>query len=506
MIEIFIQDEIFETVIQYFKSIVASLKSVFSITLFEVGNAGISLLTILQFSISIILVIFVTRSAKYLLEKQILTKFTLDTGARVSLSILLSYAIGGLGFLIVLQTVGLDFSSISVIIGGLGVGIGFGLQDITSNFISGITILLERKLNVGDFVEFEDIQGSIQEISLRTTTIKTPIGEKVIIPNGSLLQNKLTNRTSEKDGGYVALDIGVDSEHNPLFVTEILLESAYMDSFISQKRPPQIFFQGYNDGSFKFELAVWVDDFKFLNKAKSSLNYTIEYNLRQAGIYFPDDSDRKTIAAYNPLNGKDNNPQISLKNGQQEGRLYVKDHLKKVKYFQYFNELELRKLIAYGYRKTLEPSEILFREGDPGDAFYVILSGSVEVFIENLNKTLAILKTGDFLGELSLLLGIPRTASVKTLEQTTVFVLNSQGFKRIIQEQPKLKEEIIQQLSTHQEELKQRQAELRSMGLVDNEEDDRNPVSWVRKRLTNLFGSPDENEPETLYSQISMKR
>lgn len=506
MIEIFIQYGIIETIVRYLQSIFESLKSVFLIKLLEIGETSISLLTVLQFSISIVLVVFVTRTSKLLLERRILTKFNIDTGARASLSILLSYAIGALGFLIVLQTIGLEFSSISVIIGGLGVGIGFGLQDITSNFISGITILIERKLNVGDFVEFEDVQGSIQEISLRTTTIKTPIGEKVIIPNGSLLQNKLTNRTSDKDGGYVSLDIGIESENNPLLITEILLESAYLDSFISQKRPPQIFFDGYNDGFFNFQLAVWIDDFQDYKKAKSSLNYTVEYNLRQAGILFPDDNERKISLTYDPLNGKVEESQLQPAGDREEGKLYVKDYLKKVEYFQNFNELELRKLIEYGYRKTLDPEELLFREGDPGDAFYVILSGSVEVFIEKLNKTLVALKSGDFLGELSLLLGIPRTASVKTLEQTTLFVLNSQGFKRIIQEQPKLQEEIIQQLSIHQEELQQRKEQLQKMGLVDEEEDDRNAVSWVRKRLTNLFGSPDEDQTESLYSQIAAKR
>jgi potassium efflux system protein len=504
MIEIVIPYGIIETVIQYIKSIFSTLKSVFSITLFKIGEASVSVLTLLQFSVSIILVILVTRTAKYLLEQRILTKFKIDTGARASLSILLSYAIGGLGFLIVLQTIGLDFSSISVIIGGLGVGIGFGLQDITSNFISGITILIERKLNVGDFVEFEDIQGRIQEISLRTTTIKTSIGENVIIPNGALLQNKLTNRTTDKEGAYVSLDVSVDAENNPLLVTEILFESAYMDSFISHKRPPQIFFDGYDDGFFKFQLSVWINNFQYFRKAKSSLNYTIEYNLRKAGIHFPDDSERRITLVYEPADIEDSS--AIVESDRRVAQLYIKDYLQKVAYFQNFNELELRKLIEYGYRNTFEPAETLFREGDPGNSFYVILSGSVEVFVEKLNKTLVTLTAGDFFGELSLLLGIPRTASVKTLEQTTLFVLNNQGFKQIIQEQPKLQEEIIQQFSTHQEELQQRQEELRKMGLVDDNEDDGNPVAWVRKRLTNLFGTQEENEPENLYSQIATKR
>ncbi|WP_204106500.1 MULTISPECIES: cyclic nucleotide-binding domain-containing protein [Spirulina sp. CCY15215] len=497
MIEVAIQDGMIEGIFHY-------LQSIFSLTLFKIGDVSVSLLTILRFSVSAILVIFVTRTARNLLEKRILAKFNLDTGSRASISILASYLIGGFGFLIVLQTVGLDFSSITVIIGGLGVGIGFGLQDITKNFISGITILLERKLNIGDVVEFEEIQGRIQEISLRTTTIKTFLGENIIIPNGILLENKLTNRTSDKEGSYISINVCVDAENNPLFVTEILLESAHMDSSISQKRPPQVFFNGSDDGLFEFQLAVWVENINDFKKVKSSLNYTVEYNLRKAEVQFPDDSERRIVLVYDPLNGKTEESQISLDG--QNTKLYIRDYLQKVEYFQNFNELELRKLIEYGYRKEFAPTEILFREGDPGNAFYVILSGSVEVFIEKLDKTLVTLKAGDFLGELSLLLGIPRTASVRILEQTTLFIINSQGFKQIIKEQPKLQEEIIRQLSTHQEELQQRQAELRKMGLVDDEEDDRNPVSWVRNRLNNLFGTQAEEEQENLYSQIAVKK
>ncbi|MEA5468613.1 mechanosensitive ion channel domain-containing protein [Spirulina sp. 06S082] len=480
------------------------LQSIFSLTLFTVGDVSVSFLTILKFSVSAILVIVVTRTTKYLLEERILAKFNLDTGSRASISILASYLIGGFGFLIVLQTVGLDFSSITVIIGGLGVGIGFGLQDITKNFISGITILLERKLNIGDIVEFEEIQGRIQEISLRTTTIRTFLGENIIIPNGILLENKLTNRTSDKEGSYISIDIRVDAENNPLFVTEILLESAHIDSSISQKRPPQVFFNGYDDGLFEFQLAVWVENINDFKKVKSSLNYTVEYNLRKAEIQLPDDNERKIVLVDDLLNGKTEESQISLDG--QNTKLYIRDYLQKVEYFQNFNELELRKLIEYGYRQEFAPAEILFREGDPGNAFYVILSGSVEVFIEKLDKTLVTLKAGDFLGELSLLLGIPRTASVRILEKTTLFIINSQGFKQIIKEQPKLQEEIIRQLSTHQEELQQRQAELRKMGLVDDEEDDRNPVSWVRNRLNNLFGTQAEEEQKNLYSQIAVKQ
>ncbi|OZH53901.1 mechanosensitive ion channel protein MscS, partial [Hydrocoleum sp. CS-953] len=140
-----------------------------------------------------------------------------------------------------------------------------------------------------------------------------------------------------------------------------------------------------------------------------------------------------------------------------------------------------------GYRKRLKPLNFLFHEGDPGDTFYIILSGSVEVFVEKINKHLTTLKAGKFFGELALMLGIPRTASVRAIEDTILFAIHKKGFEKILHENPELAEVIVQELAKHQEELSERQNELRTLGLVDAEEDDKNPVVWVRNRLKNLF-------------------
>ena len=161
--------------------------------------------------------------------------------------------------------------------------------------------------------------------------------------------------------------------------------------------------------------------------------------------------------------------------------------LRQIIYFQNLNDLELRQLIEAGYRQRLNASQILFRENDPGDAFYIVLDGSVEVFVEKINKHLVNLTVGKFFGELALMLGIPRTASVRALEETVLFAINKDGFQRLLKEQPDFYEQIVKELAKHQEELTARQKQLREMGLVDASEDDQNPVTWVRNRLKNLF-------------------
>lgn len=167
--------------------------------------------------------------------------------------------------------------------------------------------------------------------------------------------------------------------------------------------------------------------------------------------------------------------------------LSILDFLRRVKYFQNFSDIELQQLASIGYRKGLQKSGILFREKDPGDSFYIVLSGSVEVFVAELNKHLCVLQAGDFFGELSLILAIPRTATVQALEETVLFAIDKNGLRTLLQEYRELYEVILRELEKHQEELVERQQELRELGLLDEEEDDASPIAWVRKRLKKLF-------------------
>jgi len=247
---------------------------------------------------------------------------------------------------------------------------------------------------------------------------------------------------------------------------------------------------------------VWTDRPTEREVIKSSLNFAIEYNFRQQGIDFPF-NDRE-IYLKNPevllslfkqkespndmtQSYSENNPKMLISVEGIKKRLPLSCLLREVTYFENLTDLELRQLIEVGYRQRLRSQEFLFRENDPGDAFYLILSGSVEVFVEAIDKHLKNLGTGQFLGELSLMLGIPRTASVRALEETILFAINKEGFQKVLTERPDLSEQIIQEIVKHKEELSERQQQLREMELVDAAEDDETPVNWVRKRLKILF-------------------
>lgn len=471
------------------------VSEIFTTRLLKIGETPVSLSSIVQLILLLLFVVFITRACKRVFKKRLLVKLGIDEGNREAIATIVSYTLGFLGVIVVLQTTGFNLASLAVLAGGLGVGIGFGLQDATKNFVSGLTLLLERKLKVGDFIEFDGLSGFVKEISVRSTLIRTREGGDVVVPNSQLVENRLLNWTYDDFTARIHLSVKVSYSSDPILVTETLLKSAYMEPVVLHNPPPKVIFKGFGDSSLDFELRVWVNRIDREPDIKSSLNFIIEYNLRQQGIEIP--FPQRVLWLQNPevltsrgvhqeeVSDCPKIPQLSPLRSAKP--LALRDLLRQVTYFQNFTDLELRQFIEIGYRQRLLTSDILFREGDPGNAFYIILSGSVEVFVDKLNKHLTVLQNGQFFGELSLMLGIPRTATVRALEDTILFAINNKGFESLLQEHPELAEAIVQELGKHREELLERQQQLREMGLVDAEEDDKNPVAWVRKRLKNLF-------------------
>ncbi len=469
----------------FIKKILLEISKILQNPVLKIGQTTISLESLLQLIFSFVIVIIICRIIDNLLKNKILVNFGIDEGNREALATIFTYIFGTLGFLIILESTGFNLASLAVLAGGLGIGLGFGIQNITANFLSGLTLLIERSVKVGDVVElwiseeFKTLQGKVKKITLRATIIQTLDGSNLIIPNSELVQKPILNCTYNNTNVQICIPIRIEYGHDPLVITETLLESAYMEPLVIIDNPPKVIFNGFAHGYLDFELRVWIDQINDKNHVISLLNYTIEYNLRRQGIYFVSNkyNNDRTFALYSQYN----------KIQTQHKKNSLTTLLKQVIYFQNFNDLDLRKLIEIGHRRQIKESEILFHENEPGDAFYLILSGKVEVFVAKINKHLTTLGKAQFFGELALMLAIPRTATVRALEDTTLFVINNQSFEQLLKGNSQLAEEIINELGKHQEELSSRQQQLRKMGLIDESEDDANLVNWVRKRLKNVF-------------------
>ncbi len=478
------------------------INDILTYPLFKLGQSTFFLSSIANLFFLLLLVWLITRFIKIICKRWLLPKLGFDLGNQEAITILISYFTGTLGTLLVIQTIGLDFSSFAFVAGGLGIGVGFGLQSITRDFISGLILLLRRSIKVNDFLEFGGrqefnyLQGTVKNIALLSTLIQTKDGATLILPNSYLVIFPILNWSYGSHKNRLKIPIYTRQDSDLVLFTETVLHTALKESSVFADPLPKLVFKKLRENYLEFELQVWINSIFQEDKVKTDLNYAIEYNLRQQKIpvsfptYELSFNHRESSIFGQAIN--DNSTEIASDLISQSTNLLTKtlsirDLLQKVKYFENFTELELRQLIEIGHRQRLEKSRVLFNEGELGDTFYIILSGSVEIFVAKINKHLANLKAGDFFGELALLLGIPRTASVRALEPTILFVINRQGFEKLLREPSELAEVIIQELGKHQEELAQRQKQLREMGLIDAEEDDAHLIAWVRKRLNRLF-------------------
>ncbi|PSN10942.1 mechanosensitive ion channel protein MscS [filamentous cyanobacterium CCT1] len=473
---------------------IQTLDQVLNTPLLNFGNASLTLSAIAQFFLIVLIALLVSLGFKRILANQILSRLGLKQGTRESIATITSYSLATVLVLILLQAIGVNLASVAVLAGSLGIGIGFGLQDITRNFTSGIAMLVERKLKVGDFIEWERQTGYIVEISLRSTVIRTITQRHIVIPNSNLIGNQVINWTYNDTKGWVPVTVCVAHESDPVVVIEALLDSAYLEETVSYEFPPEVYLTGFGENSLDFVLWIWVERVDLKHKTESSLRFIIDQNLRQHRIRLA--SPRYDLWHRNP------NIVMQASVDDYEEQAYVqqavptfsdtypkpvavRDLLRQLPYFGDCNTLELRKLVEIGHRRRLDAGEVLYKAGDPGDAFYIILLGALKYSIDGKDQP-TIMRAGQFIGEFSLMLGIPRTVTVTAIEDTTVFAISPQGFKQILHSQPRLYDMIVQEMARHEAELVQQNRRLRELGLI-TQDYDKNPVAWMQKQLEKLF-------------------
>lgn len=486
------------------------ISKVFTTKLFQLGTQELSLILIVQLIVMAIVTLYIARKLQDVIKRRVLTRLGLDRGTREALSSLIGYVLTVIGFLIVLQTAGINLSSLTVFAGAMGIGLGFGLQNLTANFISGLAILFEKPIKVGDYVKVDDLSGTVEKISIRSTTIRTNDGVFVIVPNTSFLENNVVNWTYQDPRARLRIPVDVPDESDPVIVTEVLLEAARKEPEVLPSPAPEVYFKGFGDGM-DFELLVWIDNPPNMESIQSSLYYLIEEQLREQGIEHAEpqrdlyirnlkdleflvQTPQQTPQQTGGANGSSSQEE-SLSNkavattqknkvkANSRGKVTLRDLLRKVSFFEKCSDSELRHIIQQGYRQMLKPGDIICEENDPGDSFYIILSGLVEVFVESIGKQVATRKPGEFIGEMSLLLGTPRTATLRTLEDTILFVVDRENLKSLLEKHKDLADQISEELFKRKETLEQ-------LGITvgDTTEEKETGTNQIRQHLQSLFG------------------
>ncbi|WP_226669886.1 mechanosensitive ion channel family protein [Metabacillus litoralis] len=258
---------------------------------FTVGKVKVTLFLIIVAILIVSLASRVSKISTSVLLPTIYSRYNLDRGMRFTFDRIIHYAIMIIAIIISLTTVGIDLSALTVFAGIISVGIGFGLQNIASNFISGIILLFERPIKVGDRVIVDDIIGDVEKINMRATIIKTLNNEHIIVPNSYFLEEKVVNRSFADPRLRLVIPIGVAYGTDVEKVREYLLQVAAQESEVSPvvlKTPdPFVNFVGFGESSLDFELFVWIADPNQFIVIKSNLNFRINSILSENNIEIP---------------------------------------------------------------------------------------------------------------------------------------------------------------------------------------------------------------------------
>jgi potassium-dependent mechanosensitive channel len=210
-----------------------------------------------------------------------------DRGLGESISRLVHYAVITLGGIIALAAIGVELQNFAIVAGALGIGVGFGLQNVVNNFASGLILLFERPVRVGDTVVVDDVWGTIQKIGLRSTVMVTFDQSEMIVPNADLVSEKVTNWTLSNPTARVILPVGVAYGSSISQVFSILVDSALSQDDVLNEPPPEALFVGFGDSSLDFELRVWVSNIRRRLQVRSAVLTDVERRLTAAGIEIP---------------------------------------------------------------------------------------------------------------------------------------------------------------------------------------------------------------------------
>ncbi len=274
-------------------AVLTTLKSWSTASLFEVNQTPVTTLGLLRVILILVVAWWISKIARGALAKVMQRRETMSKSSVYTLSRLSHYAILTIGFFVALSSIGIDFTNFALIAGALGVGIGFGLQAIFSNFVAGLIILFEKSLKVGDFVELESgVHGEVKEISIRATLLTTNDNIDILVPNSEFVNGRVINWTLREAYRRVRIPFGVAYGTDKDLVRKAVLEAAdevpYTLKTI-ESRKPQVWLVQFGDSSLNFELVVWLTPEAVSRPATVSAAYTweIESALAKYGIEIP---------------------------------------------------------------------------------------------------------------------------------------------------------------------------------------------------------------------------
>ncbi len=227
----------------------------------ERGAVSLSLGDVVEFVLVVWLAYLVSAFVRFVLQEDVFPRVRLPRGISYALSSVLNYVLIAFGVLLGLGALGLDLTKVTILAGAFGVGIGFGLQSVVNNFVSGLILLFERPIHVGDVIHIGDLSGEVRRIGIRASVVRTWQGAEIIVPNAQLITERVTNWTLSDRRRRIDLPVGVNYGAPLEKVFQLLESVAQAHPRVLRDPAPRAFFLRFGESAIHYELRVWVEDF-----------------------------------------------------------------------------------------------------------------------------------------------------------------------------------------------------------------------------------------------------
>ena len=284
----------------------------------KVPAIGLSLSQIFQLIALVAIVFWFASAAKRFLFNRFLSKSGLDRSLQYTIAQICGYLVLVIGVLVALQSAGLNLSALAVFAGAVGVGIGFGLQNITRNFISGLVVLAERPIKIGDRVEVGNVAGQVKDIRARSTTILTNDNIAIIVPNSDFIEKPVINWSHGDARVRFRIRVAISIDSDVTKACEILIEIARAHPAALREPQPWVVFDKFGDSMFELELVVWSVEMSYRPRAfRSDLNFEIERRFREAGIELPRPRRDIRVSVPPALRGKERQEDVERERDEQ---------------------------------------------------------------------------------------------------------------------------------------------------------------------------------------------
>lgn len=295
--------------------------------------------------------------------------------------------------------------------------IGFALQDTLGNAFAGLAIQVEKPFRVGHWVSIGAHEGSVSEITWRATRLRTRRGDIVVVPNSEVSKVAITNYSEPIGPSRLQIDVGVSYDAAPTRVKSVMLDAIRQAPLVLRDPPPDVLLMDFAASAVTYRARVWISDFRFEEEAIDQVRTSLYYALKRAGLEIP-----------YPIQVEYSREEaVPNLDAAVERRASA---LARVPMFEGLTDAERRMLAAAAGERVYGQGERIVRQGDAGESMFVLLDGTARVFVEP-DTEVAIIEAGGCFGEMSLLTGDPRTASVVARGDCTVLEISPDAFSEI---------------------------------------------------------------------------